>query len=80
MIDLDTDAELKTPATLHEVLRRSEAQNGLNISRDGPMGLQIVHVLRQPDRCEMCGTARLESRLSDGGAVHYTGRFKIREI
>ena len=60
MTSLYTDAEMRTSATFNEMLRRSDAQNGMNIRMDGPMGLQIVWVLANPITAGGWSTAQVE--------------------
>lgn len=48
MAGLYTERELKSSPTYNELLRRSGAQNGLNIRMDGPRGIQIVWALADP--------------------------------
>ena len=58
--DLFTEPELKTSPTYNELLRRSDARNGLNIRMDGPSGLHIVWALADPTEPDGWSTEQID--------------------
>ena len=58
--DLFTEPELKTSPTYNELLRRSDAQNGLNIRMDGPSGLHVVWALADPTEPDGWSSEQIE--------------------